>query len=69
MAEIKMDVRISEMDKDMVKSVVDITTEAMQKYNVDRDIASHIKHEFDRKYGVLWHCVVGKDYGRDQLFR
>ncbi|TGZ57125.1 hypothetical protein CRM22_010013 [Opisthorchis felineus] len=63
MTEIKVDVRISEMDKDMVKSVVDVTAEALQRFTVDRDIASHIKHEFDWKYGVLWHCVVGKDYG------
>ncbi|GAA52757.1 hypothetical protein CLF_108769 [Clonorchis sinensis] len=51
MAEIKVDVRISEMDKDMVKSVVDVTAEALRRFSVDRDIASHIKHEFDRSSG------------------
>jgi len=28
--------------------------------SVEKDIASHIKKEFDKKFGATWHVVVGK---------
>lgn len=31
--------------------------------SVERDVAAHIKKEFDSKYGTTWHCVVGKQFG------
>ena len=37
--------------------------EAMEKFNVEKDIAAHVKKEFDRKRGPTWHCVVGRNFG------
>ncbi|KAG4305152.1 hypothetical protein PORY_001322 [Pneumocystis oryctolagi] len=32
---------------------------AMEKYNVEKDIAAH----FDKKFGTTWHCIVGRNFG------
>ena len=40
-----------------------VSMEAMEKFNVEKDIAAHVKKEFDRKHGPTWHCVVGRNFG------
>jgi hypothetical protein len=37
--------------------------QALEKYNIEKDIATHIKKEFDKKYGPTWHCIVGRNFG------
>jgi Dynein light chain type 1 len=44
--------------------------QALEKYNIEKDIAAYIKKEFDKKYNPTWHCIVGRNFGmhlcRDQ---
>ena len=47
----------------MQRHAVDITSSAMVKFDVEKDIAMYIKKEFDRLFGTTWHCVVGKNFG------
>uniref|UniRef100_A0A2K5M4X8 Dynein light chain n=1 Tax=Cercocebus atys TaxID=9531 RepID=A0A2K5M4X8_CERAT len=35
----------------------------LEKYNIEKDIAAHIKKEFDKKYNPTWHCIVGRNFG------
>jgi hypothetical protein len=35
---------------------------ALDKYNVEKDIAAYIKKEFDKKYNPTWHCIVGRNF-------
>lgn len=37
--------------------------QALDKYNVEKDIAAYIKKEFDKKYNPTWHCIVGRNFG------
>jgi dynein light chain LC8-type len=37
---------------------------ALDKYNVEKDIAAYIKKEFDKKYNPTWHCIVGRNFGK-----
>ena len=30
---------------------------------LDRDLASYLKKEFDRKYGPTWHVIAGENFG------
>ena len=30
---------------------------------MEKDVAEHIKKEFDKKYGSTWHCIVGRNFG------
>uniref|UniRef100_A0A2K6QKV7 Dynein light chain n=1 Tax=Rhinopithecus roxellana TaxID=61622 RepID=A0A2K6QKV7_RHIRO len=41
--------------------------EEMQQDSVEcatqKDIAAHIKKEFDKKYNPTWYCLVGRNFG------
>jgi len=37
----------------MQQESVDIASSALEKYNIEKDIAAHIKKEFDRVHGML----------------
>lgn len=41
----------------------EILLQALEKYNVEKDIAAYIKKEFDKKYNPTWHCIVGRNFG------
>lgn len=42
--------------------------QAFDKHIVEKDIAEHIKKEFDKKHGPTWHCIVGKNFGNTLFF-
>jgi dynein light chain LC8-type len=52
-----------DMSEDMQQEAVDISSAALEKYNIEKDIAAQIKKEFDRRHGPTWHVVVGKNFG------
>ncbi|KAH9829946.1 outer dynein arm light chain 8 [Rhodofomes roseus] len=52
-----------DMSEDMQQESVDIASAALEKYNIEKDIAAQIKKEFDRRHGATWHVVVGKNFG------
>jgi hypothetical protein len=37
--------------------------QALEKYNIEKDVAAFIKKEFDKKYNPTWHCIVGRNFG------
>lgn len=56
-------VKVHGMPRDMESFAIQTATEAMERYNTEKDIASHIKKEFDRKYTPTWHVFVGRNFG------
>ncbi|VDP92607.1 unnamed protein product [Echinostoma caproni] len=56
------------MSEEMLEEAVVTAVEAMEKFQQNRDVATYIKREFDKKYNETWHCIVGRDYGRLQVF-
>lgn len=59
----------SHMASSYEESAVGIALEAAHKFKQYKDIASHVKHQFDKKYpgsgkateGVF-HCICGKSF-------
>ncbi len=49
--------------EDMQQDAIDCAAQAMEKYNIEKDIAAYIKKEFDKKYNPTWHCIVGRNFG------
>ncbi len=47
----------------MQQDAIDCATQALEKYNIEKDIAAFIKKEFDKKYNPTWHCIVGRNFG------
>jgi dynein light chain LC8-type len=44
------------------KSVARIN-EAMDKYQIEKDMATYVKKKMDEEFGGTWHCVVGRNFG------
>ncbi|KAH9821650.1 dynein light chain type 1-domain-containing protein [Melampsora americana] len=56
-------VKSVDMSESLQQSAVDVATEALTKWNVEKDIAAHIKKEFDQRHPGTWHVVVGRNFG------
>ncbi|KAF0982563.1 hypothetical protein C9374_003699 [Naegleria lovaniensis] len=56
-------IKNADMEENMQRDAVDIASQALDKFNIEKDIAAHIKKEFDKKYNPTWHCVVGRNFG------
>ncbi|KAI9435255.1 outer dynein arm light chain 8 [Lactarius indigo] len=52
-----------DMSDEMQQESVDVASAALEKFNIEKDIAAQIKKEFDRRHGPTWHVVVGKNFG------
>ncbi|KAA6416297.1 MAG: dynein light chain type [Lasallia pustulata] len=61
----KLDAQIksADMSEDMQQEAVEVATEAMTRFTVEKDIAQYIKKEFDSRKGATWHCIVGRNFG------
>ena len=63
MSERKAVVKNADMPEDMQQDAIECATQAMEKFNIEKDIAAYIKKEFDKKYNPTWHCIVGRNFG------
>ena len=63
MTERKAVIKNADMTEDMQQDAVECATQAMEKFNIEKDIAAYIKKEFDKKYNPTWHCIVGRNFG------
>ncbi|KAH9889099.1 dynein light chain type 1-domain-containing protein [Cubamyces lactineus] len=59
----KATIKNVDMSDDMQQEAVDVALAALEKYNIEKDIAAQIKKEFDKRHGPTWHVVVGKNFG------
>mmetsp|Transcript_10275 Transcript_10275/g.26591 ORF Transcript_10275/g.26591 Transcript_10275/m.26591 type:complete len:88 (+) Transcript_10275:60-323(+) len=53
-------IKVSEMDQEMLEFAINQTLYAIDNYTSEREIATHMKKEFEEAYGVTWHCFVGR---------
>ncbi|KAI8099868.1 dynein light chain 1, cytoplasmic [Halteromyces radiatus] len=63
MSDSKAVIKSVDMSEEMQQEAIEVSTQALEKFNIEKDIAAHIKREFDKKYGPTWHCVVGRNFG------
>lgn len=55
MTDRKAVIKNADMSEDMQQDAVDCATQAMEKYNIEKDIAAYIKKV--RQDGSKWSCV------------
>ncbi|KAK2528931.1 hypothetical protein Q9233_007214 [Columba guinea] len=51
------------MSEEMQQDAVECATQALEKYNIEKDIAAHTKKQFDKKFNPTWHCTVRRNFG------
>lgn len=39
------------------------TCQALNRFELERDMAMYMKQEFDKRYQPTWHCIVGRHFG------
>ena len=62
-AERKAVIKHADMNEEMQQDAIDCANVALEKFNIEKDIAAFIKKEFDKKYNPTWHCIVGRNFG------
>ena len=63
MTERKAVIKNADMSDEMQQDAIDLAIYAIDKFSVEKDIAAHIKKEFDSKYNPTWHVIVGRNFG------
>lgn len=69
MADSKAVIKSVDMSEEMQQEAIEVSTQALEKYNIEKDIAAHIKREFDKKYGKFdcrW-CVLMKVFSLENF--
>ncbi|KAF7259458.1 hypothetical protein EG68_03219 [Paragonimus skrjabini miyazakii] len=56
-------IKYSDMDDAAQQMAVDCCAAAFERFSLDQDVAKYVKNEFDRRFGGVWHCVVGTNFG------
>jgi len=56
-------VKNADMTEEMAQEAIDCATAALSKWGIEKDVAAHIKKEFDKKHNPTWHCIVGRNFG------
>ena len=51
MSDTKAVIKSADMSEEMQQEAIECSTQALEKFNIEKDIAAHIKREFDKKYG------------------
>ncbi|KAL9060099.1 MAG: hypothetical protein Q9206_001173 [Seirophora lacunosa] len=56
-------VKSVDMTEEMQQQAIEVASDAMEKFTIEKDIAQCIKKEFDSRAGATWHCIVGRNFG------
>ncbi|VDP60000.1 unnamed protein product [Schistosoma curassoni] len=57
-------VKYVDMPVDMQQDAVDLCYQGIENFKEEYEIAKYLKKEYECKYGSIWHCIVGKSFGR-----
>ncbi|KER32423.1 dynein light chain type 1 [Opisthorchis viverrini] len=63
MGDRKAVIKNADMTAEMQDIAVNTAAYGLDNFNVEKDVAAHLKKEFDRRFGPTWHCIVGKNFG------
>lgn len=64
MSERQAVIKNADMTEEMQEAAINYATQAMEKFNIEKDIAAYVKKEFDKTFNPTWHCIVGRNFGR-----
>ena len=62
MADRKAVIKNADMSEDIKQDAIDCSTQAMEKFNIEKDIAAYIKKEFDKKIQPYLALYCGQEF-------
>ena len=63
MSEKKAVITNADWSEEMQQEAVDCATQALEKYNIEKDITAYIRKKLEEKYNPTWHAIVGRNFG------
>ncbi|KAJ1415007.1 neuronal nitric oxidse synthase protein inhibitor [Ochromonadaceae sp. CCMP2298] len=59
----KVKVRNSNIPQETTTKIIANVDEAMDKFTLEKDVATHVKKKCDELLSGTWHCIVGRNFG------
>merc|ERR1712070_327345 len=59
----KITMHLVELPDVMKNNCVSAIDDSLDKFTIEKDVATAVKKKFDEEYGGTWHCVVGRNFG------
>lgn len=56
-------VKSADMPEEMQRKAIELAVSALDRFELERDMAKYLKKEFDHRYQPSWHCIVGRHFG------
>ncbi|AMD21653.1 HFL203Wp [Eremothecium sinecaudum] len=56
-------VKASDISDALRDEILDISAQAVEQLQLEREIAAYIKKDLDVKHGHTWHVIAGKNFG------
>lgn len=56
-------VKSADMPHDMQRKAIELALVALERFDLERDMAHYLKKEFDERFQPSWHCIVGRHFG------
>lgn len=55
--------KASDLPEEIQTRIFELSAQGLEKYSVEKDLATFLKKELDQLYGPTWHVIVGKSFG------
>ncbi|XP_070429403.1 dynein light chain 1, cytoplasmic-like [Equus przewalskii] len=55
-------IKNANLSEEMQQDSVECATQVLEKYNIEKDVAAHIRKEFDKKYSPTSHYIAGRNF-------
>jgi len=59
----KVKIHKADIPEEKTEKVIAKLNEAMDKFSIEKDMATFVKKKCDEEFGGTWHCVVGRNFG------
>uniref|UniRef100_UPI00063C02E1 dynein light chain 1, cytoplasmic-like n=1 Tax=Odobenus rosmarus divergens TaxID=9708 RepID=UPI00063C02E1 len=56
-------IKNASLSEEMQQDFVECATQTLEKYNIEKNLAAHIKKEFNSEYNPTWYCIVRRHFG------
>ncbi|CUG12775.1 dynein light chain, putative [Bodo saltans] len=61
-ADLTVVIKESDMTEDMQTDAINVSIQALAKFNIEKHAAAYIKKEFDAKYNPTWVCQLVRNF-------
>ncbi|RNF02986.1 dynein light chain [Trypanosoma rangeli] len=65
MSDRRPNVKFADINEEMQDDALSVAAKAIKEHQMEKDIAAHIKKEFDKRHSPTWQCIAGRNFAAD----